>query len=105
MVPRWAPPAGLGLLSRALLRAAEPRAARALSDKAAAGPHPDREGLLACKRVVIKVGTAVVSNPNGTLVGPRAWAWAWARAWAWAWATTGAARVAKAHPLATMKRR
>ena len=67
MVPRWAPTAGLGLLSRALLRAAEPRAARALSDKAAAGPHQDREGLLACKRVVIKVGTAVVSNADGTL--------------------------------------
>ncbi len=78
MALRLAPPAGVGLLSRALLRAVEPRAARALSGQAAAGPHPDREGLLACKRVVIKVGTAVVSNPNGTLVGPRAWAWVWA---------------------------
>jgi len=49
------------------------RFARAFSAGAGA-PHPDRKALLDCKRVVLKVGTAVVSNPNGTLVccAPRA---------------------------------
>lgn len=42
-------------------------AARALSGQAAAGAHPDRAALLDCKRVVLKVGTAVVSNSDGTL--------------------------------------
>jgi len=70
MMTRWASRAH-GLRSRAhglrsLLQASQPGAARALAVKA----HPDRKALLECKRVVIKVGTAVVSNPNGELVGP-----------------------------------
>lgn len=65
MMTRWAPRAH-GL--RSLLQASQPGAARALAVKA----HPDRKTLLECKRVVIKVGTAVVSNPNGELVRPSA---------------------------------
>ena len=65
MMTRWTPRTH-GL--RALLQSSHPFAARALVVKA----HPDRKELLECKRVVIKVGTAVVSNPNGELVGPSA---------------------------------
>ena len=46
------------------------RSARFFSSRAAKvpdGAHPDRRHLLHSNRVVIKVGTAVVSNPNGTL--------------------------------------
>jgi len=50
---------------RSLVAIVQPSLARNFASSAVA--HADRKPLLDCKRVVIKVGTAVVSNPNGTL--------------------------------------
>jgi len=60
----WAAPPVHGLRSL-VASVQQPKLVRTFAS--AAVVHPDRKRLLDCKRVVIKVGTAVVSNPNGTL--------------------------------------
>jgi hypothetical protein len=60
----------LGRVRSVVAALVQPSSARFFSGTAKpAAPHPDRVHLKECKRVVIKVGTAVVSNANGTLVG------------------------------------
>ena len=63
---RWAVEAPRG--ARWVAATSHTRFVRAFSGGGTTTPHPDRKALLDCKRVVLKVGTAVVSNPNGTLV-------------------------------------
>lgn len=54
---------------RSVVAMVQPGCARFFSGQAKpVTPHPDRVHLKECKRVVIKVGTAVVSSANGNLV-------------------------------------
>ena len=68
MMSRWSAPNVHSV--RSLVAIVQPSLARNFASAAVA--HADRKPLLDCKRVVIKVGTAVVSTPNGTLVCLRA---------------------------------